>query len=991
MTRAAPLVPWMIAAALLPAGITACAPEDARPDEEGRRGFDAHTVRTIDSPAAFEALAAEGAGSSAVKLVVTRFPTPARNVRFLDAGHYRLHDEWYWFNLLNGAALDGVDTAPVDVGRRFGTIEEIVAWARSRAVLPLDLRFVGDGRLYSPRFYTLALSTEPKQLGVATLLRFPARPLPEGGTRPERWAFELEHGHVLTEAELSAFFEVLEPALPFLSPPPTDVGSDDDAALRFLVRSPQQESLAQALEAAGSPLAARVLRFVDVTSPGETEVYAEGVTAGRLRVVSSEAAATGALDETSSADVLVLEDVPDFLPACAGLLTAAPQTALAHVSLLARNRGIPNGYRQGLLDDPQIDALARARAPVAVRTRAPDRLEIVALTEAQYAQYRQLATARVDPLPPVDVAALDVTYDLAALSFTEAVASGLPADVSWRGALGGKSVGFLALLEAEDVTTPPRPLGVSIRPYSEHVEPLRPGLSAMLADDAFRADAHVRLLVLEGAAAYRARHPEDASFPERFVAARPRGDPLRAFVEDEAGGGGVTGAIRSLPIAGATRDALRDALEAHFGAYADAQGLRFRSSSNVEDAEGFNGAGLYASSTGYLRPTRAGDATVEDALRDVWASYWGVEAFEERASAGVEHLDGAMGVTVHASFPDRLERANGVLTFTLLPPGHVAGRAVLEVNVQRGALSVTNPPPGDPSLPEVDRVVLPHLIAHSTQGWGRDPRTKAGAADPNTPTIERLRRSTRSPDADLLSDAELLDLFDQAGRVTRLWLDAENEGLSAPQRRRTLTLDFELRAVAEGWPALRNGATFGPRLVLKQARTLEPGLARVPPDVRATLKAMPFPRDVLARARRVVQTTCTAASLRVVATEAYTDPTKPPDLGFEAAPFTAFVAVVFREDVPELNATAGETRAALHTAYGAAHPGLAEGGPWSIDVDIRADRQEDLGLTAIAFAPAVGALTVDTPEGAVTAGATCTDAILYAAPEDFLTALLDGP
>lgn len=62
--------------------------------------------------------------------------------------------------------------------------------------------------------------------------------------------------------------------------------------------------------------------------------------------------------------MLVLEGVPDFLPQASGLLTAVPQTPLAHLHVLARNRGIPNAYLGGVLDDPNIDPLARVRAPV---------------------------------------------------------------------------------------------------------------------------------------------------------------------------------------------------------------------------------------------------------------------------------------------------------------------------------------------------------------------------------------------------------------------------------------------------------------------------------------------------------------------------------------------------------------------------------------------------------------------------------------------------
>src|SRR5690606_6460055 len=108
-----------------------------------------------------------------------------------------------------------------------------------------------------------------------------------------------------------------------------------------------------------------------------------------------------------------------------------------------------------------------------------------------------------------------------------------------------------------------------------------------------------------------------------------------------------------------------------------------------------------------LFPEQAGEGgkSVERAIKRAWASYWGAEAFEERQLARVAHLSGHMGVLVHARFDDDSEISNAVFTYTLLPPG-LDDVGVLEVNVQRGALSVTNPPAGNAALPEVDVVRL---------------------------------------------------------------------------------------------------------------------------------------------------------------------------------------------------------------------------------------------------------------------------------------------
>lgn len=934
------VLPWTLIASLALALLSGCDGDGPGPADGGPGSdFADHTIARFDTLADFESVATAAPSSTAVKFIITRFLQQQQRAFFLDSTFYRLHDEWYWFRLMNGAAIDGVDTAPVTSaevgGREFVSIAEIVAWARTQPLLPLDLAFVNDDRLYSPRFYELALFTSPKSLGIGTLLHFRAR-TDVAPPLAEQWAMELEFQHNLSSVELVQLFRALEAVLP------DDIGP----RVKLLVRSAQQETLAQQLEAEGSPLAARILRYSEVTVPGETEVYSEGLVAGRLKIVRSGES----FDDAKASDILVTEDMPDFLPQCAALITAVPQTALAHVNILAKNRGIPNAYRGAVIDDPNLDQLARVNAPVIVRATGTDQLQIVAMTESEFAQFRALGVVPPTAVPPIELAGVDYAYDLEPLDFFD--------EDLWRPVLGGKSFGFIGLLDAGDITLPPRPLGISIKSYAEHTATLRPQLEAMLLDPAFLGDASVRLLVLEGEQAWIARNLDDPGFPQRFLATRGSGDTLRALIE----GGGVMGTIRNTPMAPTALDPIMLAAEEHFGAYADDQPLRFRSSSNVEDAAGFIGAGLYESHSGFLHPERIGsDESVEAAIKRVWATYWLSEAFEERRLANVAHLSGSMGVAVHASFQDSLERGNAVCTYTILPPGHPDGRAVLEINAQEGALSVTNPPPGDPNLPEVARVIR-------------------GADD--VVRIERIRGSTLlAEDQTVFNDAQLRDVFDQVGRIADLWFAAENDRLPASQERSTLTLDLELRELAAGWPALANGNAFGARVVIKQARLLEPLTTHAP----ATVQSMPIPKDILGRALRVEQRRCTAGNAIVTLTDVTTDPRKKPDLGFNQAPFTSFVVIDFTGDIPEVGATAGQRRSAVHTGFAATHPGMVAGGPYAIDLVVNEANVAAVGLSRLALAN--GVLTLERADR-VSAPATCTTEILFASPEAFLEEIL---
>ncbi len=114
--------------------------------------------------------------------------------------------------------------------------------------------------------------------------------------------------------------------------------------------------------------------------------------------------------------------------------------------------------------------------------------------------------------------------------------------------------------------------------------------------------------------------------------------------------------------------------------------MRFRSSTNSEDLNGFTGAGLYTSKTGDPNdPSKS----VSEAIRKVWASLWNFRAFEERSYRGIPHTDVAMAMLVHRSFPT--EYANGVaLTANMFD----ASQPGFYINAQVGDTSVVLPDPG---------------------------------------------------------------------------------------------------------------------------------------------------------------------------------------------------------------------------------------------------------------------------------------------------------
>jgi phosphoenolpyruvate synthase/pyruvate phosphate dikinase len=116
--------------------------------------------------------------------------------------------------------------------------------------------------------------------------------------------------------------------------------------------------------------------------------------------------------------------------------------------------------------------------------------------------------------------------------------------------------------------------------------------------------------------------------------------------------------------------------------------MRFRTSTNSEDLEGFPCAGCYESQTG--DPAAWDD--VLNAIRTTWASIWLFRTFEERSYYGIDHKSVGMALLVHHNFPD--EEANGVAT-TNNPYDPSGLEPAFYVNVQWGGeAEVVHPPAG---------------------------------------------------------------------------------------------------------------------------------------------------------------------------------------------------------------------------------------------------------------------------------------------------------
>lgn len=822
---------------------------------------DAHTVSVLRTIADYEQLAKDGlSGQSVLKFSITEF-TIDPEIVWLDSAFYTLHDEWFWFQLLNGTAVRGFDTLPVDE-LSFSTVADLYEWAdQNRSGLPLDLRFTSLDRLYSPAFYKVALAAEPdRRIGLGALIR-----TPDPDTGIDRWIIELEFSDEVTSEQMETYFDVVGSSIP----------REVAELLQWVPRSRPQEITAATIEANDGSDRDRVIRYEELSNPGDTQVYSAGVAAGRLLVVTE--GGRWSLSDAGPNDIIAIDVAPDDLPPGNGLITGTPQTPLAHVNILALNRGIPNAFLAGLADNPTLSQLGRVRAPVLLSATADGELDIIPLTTDEYEGWQATQGLTTISVPPIDLTIVPYTRRIDDIDTTLDATT-----LGWlRPLIGGKAAGFVELATPGTVTMPGDALAITVRSYREHEAQFAAEIDAVLSHANADSSVRSRFLLLEGRDEYDEHFTSNADmeFADEF-SSENSGTVLGDVLEAD----GLLRMFRSRPIEPATLIRLTDEVGTNFAELAPTQGLRFRSSSSVEDIEGFNGAGLYDSNTGYLDPTVLPDdddhkRTVERAILRTWSSYWSATAFEERRRENVDHASGAMAVLVHPRFDDDLELNNGVATLTLNPDPSTA--VALEVNTQAGAVSVTNATVDDAATPEIARL---------TQ------RTGGGEI-----AIERIASSSIVGPGEVLSDNDMTALFDQLLAVATTWLDRANGVLPAEQQRSTLTLDFEFRTMASGWPALTTVAAQPSRLVVKQARSLDPGLRHVSAD----LLEQPIPRDVLAHAVNIMELRCElgtdeatdeAQADDAIGYAVTTDPLARIDLGYAEQPLVVWATDIVPED-----------------------------------------------------------------------------------------------
>ena len=500
--------------------------------------------------------------------------------------------------------------------------------------------------------------------------------------------------------------------------------------------------------------------------------YANGWALGRLRyVATSEIDDAYFAGELTADDILLTDQVPAEVPPLSGIVSLAPGTPSSHVAILAQNTRVPFGYAHGRA----ADVAALDGTDVVLRVRTDDygdgcQVDVIDATGVPATTRAYLASLK--EVPPLDYRAIETLGEISRPIGKTATSNPLEN-------FGGKAANYHLLVGA--------------------IEDHAPGAMAFSFDLWQRFMATVAPIGASDNGSYIDEQLQPfGAFPVADPAGlRQRLDRIRHFIRDAA-------------FDDADRAAIIAALQS-FGFPSDER-IRFRSSTNVEDTAAFTGAGLYDSYSGCLGDDLDGDdvgpsACATDfertacengvdigacdergvfrAIQRVFASFYNYNAYVERRRHRVDEDEVGMAVLVHESFPDEIERANGV---AILEKSRWSGHGFHIVS-QTGAYSVANP--------EDD--MQPEIVDGSLYLYGTDDFS------PDNFYLSVTQRSTGPIPAGTTVLGWRGD-YDELGRLlfeVAKAFEAENPGLEA------YGLDFEYKLIDD------DGVD---RLIVKQVR-----------------------------------------------------------------------------------------------------------------------------------------------------------------------------
>ncbi len=337
--------------------------------------------------------------------------------------------------------------------------------------------------------------------------------------------------------------------------------------------------------------------------------------------------------------IALLADLPPDLPPVAGILTVGSAGGLSHVSLLARNLGIPHASLSGDL----AEALAlHAGAPIVLGVSGGRRVVLGPLAAFSAAEQSALAEAPRPVAPSLEIpaGALDLTTRR-----IHALTEISEADAGIRVGPKAAELGRLKRLFPERVSD------AAVIPFGAFVAHVdRAGAAGEASPLARLRAAYARARELPPEPAEQVLLQELKVF-RAHILSLPWVDGFEAEVDD---------ALKRLGKPGS------------FGVFV-------RSDTNVEDLPQFTGAGL-----NLTLPNRVKRAAILQAIREVWASPFSERSFRWRQAVltNPEHV--YPSVLLHRTVPSEI---SGVMVTADVESGDTSA---LTVSVSEGVAAVVD-------------------------------------------------------------------------------------------------------------------------------------------------------------------------------------------------------------------------------------------------------------------------------------------------------------
>jgi hypothetical protein len=405
-----------------------------------------------------------------------------------------------------------------------------------------------------------------------------------------------------------------------------------------------------------------------------------------------------------SDEIIIINTTPEFIPTVRGIIITELQTPLSHLVLLAKNRNIPVYVDTKVWEKQSVNNLLGKKVELITKENS----------------YSLKASQKPIPVKKA-VKEIILKRDL---SVTDLVDLETVTPLNIVNSIGSKAtnLGLLKQIQKElkSYKTPEYAFAIPFYYFDQHIK-----------------DNH-----------FQDKINELYAIPKDSVKLLEK--ELKAFRKT----------VKNSKV----NPELLKKIEEKLNAQNDFKNFRFRSSTNAEDMEGFNGAGLYDSKTAIIGDT---EKTVEKAILEVWSSFWNFRAFQERDLFGIDHESCAMGVLVHRSFPD--EKANGVLVTRNLYRDRYAG---ITVNVQLGEESVVKPEPG---------VTCDEFYCHNFNGFGSF-------------VVDYRSTSSLNSGKPILTETEIKKLFDISPVLERkLYLLWQKRKMA----KRSYPLDIEFKYLGD--------------------------------------------------------------------------------------------------------------------------------------------------------------------------------------------------